>query len=193
MQYFPGSTWIVMEGYAENEGTPLVCTGFKYNVKKVLGFITTKGAGSTQPGLPYLAKFPDKFGNVCISEVAQSEIVTSYFNRSNVVDLHNQARQAKLALEKKWIKQNVFFQLYTTLLGIIVIDTWKGIRQLNRCSYSLTNFAYILAKEMLEQASQLQVFTNLIRNIIEQSDSNSCLTTVSSLTACTGNKRQVKY
>ena len=50
-----------MEEYAENEGAPLVCFGYKYNVKKLLIFITTKGAGSTQPGQPYLAKFPDKF------------------------------------------------------------------------------------------------------------------------------------
>ena len=81
-----------------------------------------------------------------------------------------------------------FFWLYTTLFGIMVIDTWKGIRQLNRCSYSVTDFTDILAKEMLERASQLQVCTNLINNVIEQSGSNSCLTTVSSLTACTGTK-----
>ena len=49
MQHFSGGTWIVMEGYAENEGVPLICIGYKYNVKKVLVFITTKGAGSTQP------------------------------------------------------------------------------------------------------------------------------------------------
>ena len=78
-------------------------------------------------------------------------------------------------------------------MGIIIIDTWKGIRRLNRCSYSVTDSVDILAKEMLEQALWLQVCTNLINIVIEQSDSNSCLTTVSSLTACTGNKRQVKY
>ena len=42
------------------------------------------------------------------------------------------------------------FWLYTTLLGILVIDTWKGMGQLNRCSYSVTDFANILANEMLE-------------------------------------------
>ena len=45
---------------------------------------------------------------------------------------------------------------------------------------------------LLEQVSQLQVCTNLIDNVIKQSDSNSCLTTVSSLTACTGNKQHTK-
>ena len=49
-QHFPGGTWIVMEGYAENEGIPLICIWYEYNVKKVLAFITTKGVGSTQRG-----------------------------------------------------------------------------------------------------------------------------------------------
>ena len=38
----------------------------------------------------------------------------------------------------------------------------------------------------------MQVGTYLINNVIEQSDSNSYLTTVSSLTACTGNKQSNK-
>ena len=45
---------------------------------------------------------------------------------------------------------------------------------------------------MLKQASQLQVYTDLINNVIEESDSKSCLTIVSSLTACTGNKQHTK-
>ena len=192
MKYFPGGTWIVMEGYAEKEGVPLVCIGYKYNAKKVLVFITTKGAGSTQPGEPYLAKFADMYGNVCTREVARPEIISNYYNRSNVVDLHNQARQAELALEKKWVTQNAFFRLYTTLLGIIVIDTWKGIKRISRYSYSITDFADILAKEMLEQASKLQVSTDLINNVIKCSDSNSCHTTVSKITEYTGDKQHTK-
>ena len=76
MRLFPGGTWIVMEGFAKKEEVPLVCIGYKYDVKKVLVFITTKGAGSTQPGEPYLAKFADKYGNVCTREVARPETQT---------------------------------------------------------------------------------------------------------------------
>ena len=191
MKGFPGGTWIVMEGFAESEGVPLVCIGYKYNVKKVLVFISTKGAGSTQPGQPYLAKFPDKFGNVCTREVARPEIISNYFNRSNVVDLHNQARQAELALEKKWVTQNAFFRLYTTLLGMIVIDTWKGLRASNRYLHSVSNFADILAQEMLDEASQLGN-AGLIDNIIDCSNSNSVNTPVSHLTACSLNKEHTK-
>ena len=100
MSDFPGGTWIVLEGHAEKEGIDLVCIGYKYNKKKVLIFVTTKGVGSTMPGEPYLARFPDKFGNVCSREVARPEIISNYFKYSNCVDLHNQARQFDLALEK---------------------------------------------------------------------------------------------
>ena len=44
MKDFPGGTWIVMKGCAEKEDIPLICIGYKNNLKKVLV-------------LPYLAKF----------------------------------------------------------------------------------------------------------------------------------------
>ena len=100
MKNFPGDTWIVMKGCSEKEDVPLVCVGYKYNLKKVLVFLSTKGARSTQPGEHYLAKFPYKFGDVCTREVVRPDIISNYFNKSNMVDLHNQARQAKLALKK---------------------------------------------------------------------------------------------
>ena len=43
-----GGTWIVLEGRDEREDVPLVCIGYKYNKKKTLVFLTTKGAGSIE-------------------------------------------------------------------------------------------------------------------------------------------------
>ena len=48
MADFPGGTWIVMEGRAEKEEVDLVCVGYKYNKRKVLTFVLTKGAGNLQ-------------------------------------------------------------------------------------------------------------------------------------------------
>ena len=100
MKDFPGGTWITMEGKTELEGVELICIGYKYNKKKVLTFVMTRGAGSTTKGIPYEAKFPDKYGNVCMRHVARPQIISNYFRFSNQVDLHNQARQFDLALEK---------------------------------------------------------------------------------------------
>jgi len=61
MKDFPGGTWITMEGKPEKEEVESVCVGYKYNKKKVLTFVMTKGAGSTRPGEPYQARYPDKY------------------------------------------------------------------------------------------------------------------------------------
>ena len=93
MKNMPGGTWIVLEGRAEKEGVDLVSLGYKYNRKKVLTFIFSKGAGSTVPGLPYVARFPDAYGNVCKRSVARPQIVSTYFMYSNMTDLHNKQTQ----------------------------------------------------------------------------------------------------
>ena len=61
MKDFPGGTWITMEGKPEKEEVESVCVGYKYNNKKVLTFVMTKGAGLTRPGEPYQARYPDKY------------------------------------------------------------------------------------------------------------------------------------
>ena len=108
MKDFAGDTWIVMEGRAEKEDVPLICIGYKYNLNKVLVFFSIKAAGSTQSGEPYLAKIPDKFGNMCTREVARADIISNYLNKLNIVDLYNQARQAKLALKKMGNTEYIF-------------------------------------------------------------------------------------
>jgi len=152
MAQFPGGTWITLEGRAQKEGVDLVCIGYKYNKKKVLTFVLTRGAGSSEDGEPYHARFPDKFGNLCIRQVARPKVLSTYFKHSNVVDLHNQARQFDLALEKKWITQNGYFRLYTTLLGMTVTDTWKLLKKNDPKYVTVAEFADILANEMIIDA-----------------------------------------
>ena len=50
-------------------GRPLRDIGYKYISRKFLGFIATEGAGSTEPGDPYLFLFPDIYSNVSIGPV----------------------------------------------------------------------------------------------------------------------------
>ena len=128
MKEMPGGTWIVLKGRAEKEGVDLVSLGYKYNKKKVLTFVYSKGAGSSAAGKPYEARFPDKYGNVCIRHVARPQVVSTYFEFSNQTDLHNQSRQFDLALEKRWVTQDGFFRLFITMLGMTVVDCWKVMK-----------------------------------------------------------------
>ena len=47
--------------------------------KKVLVFVTSKGAGSTEPDKPYEVRFPDRFGNVCVRLVARPKVICFFF------------------------------------------------------------------------------------------------------------------
>ena len=149
MKDFPGGTWITMEGKAEKEGVDLIAIGYKYNSKKVLTFVTTRGAGSTKDGEPYIAQFPDKYGNVCQRHVACPKILSHYFQHSNCVDLHNQARQFDLALEKKWVTQNAYFRLYTTMIGMTVVDAWKHHRIGMGKPPTIKEYANVMAADMI--------------------------------------------
>ena len=181
MADFPGGTWMVMEGRAEKEGVDLISVGYKYNKRKVLTFVMTKGAGKTltclvdcwikiltflflilllgktSPGKPYEAKFPDKFGNVCVHQVARPAVLSTYFQYSNSIDLHNQSWQYDLALEKKWVTQDPYFRLYTTSIGMLVTDMWKIYRESSQdtlTSSSIVHFSDALAYEMIQQVQK---------------------------------------
>ena len=190
MRNMPGGTWIVMEGIDEKEDLPLICIGYKYNKKKTLVFLMTKGAGSTEKGEPYEARFPDKFGNLCVRYVARPQVISLYFKYSNVVDVHNQSRQADLSLEKKWVTEDCYFRIYTTILGMILTDTWKLFRDRHHRGFrkvTIIEFADILAKELIDQAKAQQASTIPVTDITStenteiQSQVSQLSTTVSSL------------
>jgi len=85
----------------------------------------TEDAGSTILGECYEMKFADSHGNVLIRYVDWSEVISHFFNRSNCVNKHNQARPYEIALDKRWNLDNAYFHLSTTMIGFSVMDTWK--------------------------------------------------------------------
>ena len=85
---------------------PLLAIGYKYNSRKVLGFIATEGAGSTEPGDPYLSRFPGIYSNVSVRPVVLPHLIGRYFNACNAIYNHNRMRQSDLLLEKYWVTQS---------------------------------------------------------------------------------------
>ena len=60
IKYCPGGSYLVMKITPRVPGgRPLLAIGYRYNSRKVLEFIDTGGAGSTEPGYPYLSRLPD--------------------------------------------------------------------------------------------------------------------------------------
>ena len=149
MKNYPGGTWIVLKGHAEKENEDLIAIGYKYNKKTVLMFVCTVGAGSTAAGDPYEARFPDKFGNVCVRHVLRPRVISNFFKHSNVVDVHNQARQFELALEKKWVTHEAYFRLYTTYVAFLVTNLWKTLKNNQG---TIQDLADILSYKMIENS-----------------------------------------
>ena len=57
MKEWPGGSYVVLVS------DDLVATGYKYNSKKVICFLSSKNFESTKPGKPYEARFVDEFQN----------------------------------------------------------------------------------------------------------------------------------
>ena len=73
MKDWPGGSYLFMKSNPSFPGErPLLAIGYKYNSRKVLGFIATEGAGSTEPGDPYLSCFPDIYSNVSVPPIVYS-------------------------------------------------------------------------------------------------------------------------
>ena len=83
--------------------------------RKVLVFISTDGAGSTEPGDPYLSRLPDIYYNVSVIPIVCPHFIGRYLNACNEIDNHNRMWHYDLATEKYWVKQSVYFRLVTTV------------------------------------------------------------------------------
>ena len=82
------------------DGVELAASGYKYNKRKVLLFVATKGAALTLDGEPYIQRWADEHGNVLSRPIPRPAVLSGYFSVSPRVDNHNQSRQHDLALEE---------------------------------------------------------------------------------------------
>jgi len=151
----PSGTWCVLVPVQPIEGVEIVAIGYKYNAKKVLFFVMTKGAGSTESGAPYVAKFPDRYGNRCTRNVERPACLSRLFHDSPKVDNHNMERQGILSLEGAWQTQNCWFRLFCTIQGINTIDTKLAVQYTVHDNHefktmTVMEFTDRLAREMLE-------------------------------------------
>ena len=92
-------------------GITLMAIGYGYNSMKVLGFIATEAAGSTEPGDPYLSSFPEIYYNVSVLLVFLTHLIGRNFNACNAIENHNRMRHSDLVLDKYWVTQSGYFRL----------------------------------------------------------------------------------
>ena len=86
MKDWPGGSYLFLKSTPRFPGErPLLAIRYKYNYGKVLGFIATEGAGSTEPGDPYLSRFPEIYSNVSVRSVVRPHLLGRYFNACNEI------------------------------------------------------------------------------------------------------------
>ena len=86
MNYWPGGSYIVMRRTPRFPGgRPLIDIRYNYNYGKILWFISNEGAGSNEPGDPYLSRFPDMYFNVSIFPVVRPKFLGRHLNTCNPI------------------------------------------------------------------------------------------------------------
>ena len=87
----PSGTSIALEG-KHPEGTELVAIGHRHNSKVTLFFVITKNAESARAGKLCEMKFLGMHRTTHVRLVDRSAVALEFFERSNSIDKHNQAR-----------------------------------------------------------------------------------------------------
>ena len=130
-------------------------------------FLGSWNSGSSTLGEPYVAKWPDKYGNIKQRPVPRPDIVGKYYRVSNKIDTHNQLRQNELALEQLWRTFDPWFRLDTTLIGMTVTDAFQlaryaasdeaGIKNMN-----IREFALRTAYDLFHRKTSSEPFSEII-------------------------------
>lgn len=170
MEGMPAGVHLVMEGINRHTEELMIAVGYRYSTRKTLSFIMTPGVDTTRKGTPSEMKYPTHFNNIGVRFVDHPDVLSKYFEDSNCVDWHNQARQFELHLGKCWVTMDPYFHLGTTFIGINITDCWKlghydsffrnkkaNIYTNNKEeTMSTIKFAGILTQQLLGFATNLQ-------------------------------------
>ena len=128
MKNFPSGAYLVMECMAPGTNVNLVAIAYKYNSKKTLLFAMSRDAETTEPGLPYVARYANEHGNVRERRVLRPRCLSIYFRAANLIDMHNHLRQGVLRLEMHWKTPNPWFRLISTIIGTTVVDCFLATK-----------------------------------------------------------------
>ena len=154
----PGGSHLEME--ATIDDCELIAVGYKYNSKKTLFFVASKGSAPTTAGEPYVTKFIDELRNVQERDVSRPALCSRYFMNFNKVDVSDMRRQSELGLEMKWVSKGDNagkFRLATTIFGQSAVDVMIGMTAASETherhslrSYTVKDFIEDLATEMVD-------------------------------------------
>ena len=124
MRHWPVKSYLVMNSTPRFPGgRPFMDIGYKCNYRKITGFISTGGYGSTDPGDPYLSCFPYMYSNISVLPIFHPHLLGIYFNACNSIDNNNRILRSDIALYRYWVTHSGYLRLETTVeLGMGITD-----------------------------------------------------------------------
>ena len=171
----PAGTKIVLT--ATVHGVRLVAIGYNQKKNDTVYLLMTEGAASTMddPSRPRVQKFLDKYRNVCVRKVSRPKALNEYYMYCGLIDDHNRLRQGYLQLEQKWVSQSGFARIFTTIVGMNLVDTYllckyhkkQNTRISNKKDpdYSIKDFVQKFAYDSLRR---ITCHTCVIDNVISK-------------------------
>jgi hypothetical protein len=121
----PRGHWVVMHARICNHR--VMCMVYAYSHKKCSYFVSTTGKTSPHP-IKHMSKYEDNFGEICERPIDRPDLHQFYHKFSPLVDTHNQQRQGILQLEKLWLTKCCWRRLWTTMVGMCVVDMHKWFK-----------------------------------------------------------------
>jgi len=125
----PGGHWATMK--ATISGVDMFLTAYAWSQKGIAFILSTCGT-TVRHENDYVAKHQDGYGNVDSRLLARPAIASFLYEFLPLIDEHNKARQSSLALELKWPTQCCWFRLFTTFIGMAVVDVQRWDRNMRK-------------------------------------------------------------
>ncbi|KUF99681.1 hypothetical protein AM588_10008680 [Phytophthora nicotianae] len=93
--------------------------------------------------------------------ISRPQMVELFFSDFSTIDIHDHYRQGSLAIEREWITRNWTHRLFSTILGMIVVDAFLAYR------YDMSNREQVDGEDCSFQGFVSQLAHQLIFNDYE--------------------------
>ncbi len=102
-------------------GVNLFIMVYTYLNKHVAYFVSMSGT-TMRHNIPYKSCYEDGYGNLTFKLLPCPAIAHFVYEFLPLIDEHNKACQSNLALEEKWPIECCWFCLFTSFIGMAVVD-----------------------------------------------------------------------
>ena len=119
-------------------GVDLFIMVYVYSNKRVAYFVSTSGM-TVRHSISYKSRFEDGYGNPTFKLLPRPAIAHFAYEFLPLIDEHNKARQSNLALEEKWPTKCCWFRLFTTFIGMAVVDQQRWDRNMHSGNKGITS------------------------------------------------------